>query len=128
MVAALSTMYQFSTASHCMVVLPVSVPVSFIMALLVSSAVVPSVALKESVVLAIATYTYLLNADYCFCKLLFVIVPHVPEFSPLAWSSRLRVLEYVDAIYISYATSSIKAATIAFAVASPASATSEDIA
>ena len=56
-VAALSTIYQFSTASHCMVVLPVSVPVNFIIALLVSSAVVPSVAVNASLVLAIATDT-----------------------------------------------------------------------
>ena len=56
-VVALSTMYQFSTASHCMVVLPVSEPVSLMIALLCSSAVVPSVAVKASVVLAIATDT-----------------------------------------------------------------------
>ena len=57
MLAALSTMYQFSTASHCMVVLPVSVPVSLTIALLCSSVVEPSVAVKESDVLAIATDT-----------------------------------------------------------------------
>ena len=38
-------------------VLPVSVPVSLMIALLCSSAVVPSVAVSESVVLAIATAT-----------------------------------------------------------------------
>ena len=56
-VAALSTMYQFSTASHCMVVLPVSVPVSLMIALLCSSPVVPSDVSSESDVLAIATDT-----------------------------------------------------------------------
>ena len=50
-------MYHDSTASHCMVVLPVNVPVSLMIALLCSSAVVPSVAVNESVVLAIATDT-----------------------------------------------------------------------
>ena len=84
-----------------MVVLPVSVPVSFTIALLVSSAVVPSVAVKESDVLAIATETYPLIAASSFCRLLFVIVPHVPEFSPVVWISRLRILEYVEAIYSS---------------------------
>ena len=84
MVAALSTMYHDSIASHCMVVLPVSVPVSFMIALLCSSPVVPSDAPKESDVLAIATETYPLIADSSFCRLLFVIVPQVPEFSPVA--------------------------------------------
>ena len=101
MVAALSTMYQLSTASLCLVVLAVSVPVSFMIALLCSSAVVPSSTSRESEVLAMATATYHLIADYSFCKLLFVIVPHVPEFSPVVWSSRLSVLEYVEAIYSS---------------------------
>jgi hypothetical protein len=57
MVVALSTIYHVSTASHCTVVLPVSVPVNLIIALLCSSVVDPSVAVKESVVLAIATET-----------------------------------------------------------------------
>ena len=56
-VVALSIMYQFSTASHCIVVLAVSVPVNLMIALLCSSAVVPSDTVKESVVLAIATDT-----------------------------------------------------------------------
>ena len=76
-------MYHDSTASHCIVVLPVSDPVNLIIALLCSSVVEPSDAVKESVVLAIATDTYPLTADSYFCKLLFVIVPHVPEFSPV---------------------------------------------
>ena len=59
---------------------------------------------------------------------LFVIVPQVPEFSPVVWISRLSLLEYVEAIYPPYATSSIKAATIKFAVASPASPMSDEIA
>jgi hypothetical protein len=67
-----------------MVVLPVSVPVNFMIALLCSSVVEPSDAVKESDVLATATDTYPLIADSNFCKLLFVIVPHVPEFSPVA--------------------------------------------
>jgi hypothetical protein len=77
------------------------VPVNLIIALLCSSVVDPSVAVKESEVLATATDTYPLTADSSFCKLLFVIVPHVPEFSPVVWSSRLSELEYVEAIYSS---------------------------
>ena len=60
-----------------------------------------SVAVRESVVLAIATETYPLIAASSFCRLLFVIVPQVPEFSPVVWISRLRILEYVEAIYSS---------------------------
>ena len=43
---------------------PVNVPVNLIIALLCSSVVEPSVAVKESDVLAIATDTYPLVADY----------------------------------------------------------------
>ncbi len=121
-------MNQFSCASHCMVVLPVSDPVSFMIALSCSRPVEPSSKVRASDVLATATDTYPLIAASSFCKLLFVIVPHVPEFSPVVWSSRFRVPVYVEAIYSSYATSSIKAATIRFAVASPASPMSEEIA
>ena len=77
-------MYQVSTASHCMVVLPVNVPVNFMIALLCSSAVVPSATVKASVVLATAIETYPLIPDSTFCRLLFVILPQVPEFSPVA--------------------------------------------
>ena len=68
MVVALSTMYQDSTASQAMVVLPVSVPVSLIIALLCSSVVEPSDAVKESEVLATATDTYPLIADSSFLQ------------------------------------------------------------
>ena len=67
-----------------MVVLPVSVPVNLIIALLCSSVVDPSDVSSESDVLAIAIDTYPLIADSTFCQLLFVITPQVPEFSPLA--------------------------------------------
>ena len=63
---------------------PVNVPVNLIIAVLCSSVVEPSVAVKESDVLAIATDTYPLAADSNFCKLLLTIVPQVPEFSPVA--------------------------------------------
>ena len=99
MLVALSTMYHVSTASHCMVVLLDKVPVNLIMALLCSSVVEPSVAVKESDVLAIATDTYPLVADSNFCKLLFVLVPQDPEFSPVACNSKFNELEYDDAIY-----------------------------
>ena len=66
MLVALSTMYHDSTASHCMVVFPVSEPVNLIIALLCSSVVEPSDAVKESEVLATATDTYPLIADSSF--------------------------------------------------------------
>jgi hypothetical protein len=56
-VVASSTMYHVSTASVLIVVAPDKVPVSLMTALLCSSAVVPSFAVNESLVLATATDT-----------------------------------------------------------------------
>jgi hypothetical protein len=79
-------------------VLPDSVPVNLIMALLCSSVVDPFDVSRESDVLATAIDTYPLIADSNFSKLLFVLVPQDPEFSPVACNSKFNELENVDAI------------------------------